>query len=216
MVETPREFRLDVTRCTSSRLVLLGTIVTTCVSSHVANQKMADSQNAPAPAPAAATEAKDQYDGVKVFRFVGKVAKPNFTFNCQITFLKGSFMIWVGPATEAPALSNMVRQELDDAWNCKLEKQVLCNSHLLRIERRYPSRNSNPIFRSIDTARPCRCQQGFLQYPKQQQCCKAVTVTPVTRATCSASKCPKRCLRRSLLRTRCQASEVSRTRLQPR
>ena len=66
-------------------------------------------------APQEAVGVKEVEPSIKVFRFVGDVAHANVRFNCQITFLKGSFMVWVGPATSPATLANLVRS-LDYVW----------------------------------------------------------------------------------------------------
>eukprot|EP00750_Incisomonas_marina_P027098 INCI6123.1.p2 GENE.INCI6123.1~~INCI6123.1.p2 ORF type:complete len:163 (-),score=22.05 INCI6123.1:889-1377(-) len=58
-------------------------------------------------APQEAVGVKEVEPSIKVFRFVGDVAHANVRFNCQITFLKGSFMVWVGPATSPATLANL-------------------------------------------------------------------------------------------------------------
>jgi len=62
--------------------------------------------------PAAATADEDSavvQSALKVFRFVGDVPVMNLKFISQITFLKGSFIVWVGPFAQAAEMPNLVR-----------------------------------------------------------------------------------------------------------
>ena len=57
---------------------------------------------------------------IKVFRFVGEVPLENLSFACQVTFLKDSYMVWVGPTTTPASLPNLVRLVCVSARVCVL------------------------------------------------------------------------------------------------
>ncbi len=46
---------------------------------------------------------------LRVYRFTATAATSGHPFNCQITFLKDSYLVWVGNPLEPPALPNLVR-----------------------------------------------------------------------------------------------------------